>query len=373
MLIGLAALLTTGVAQAQTADLTVSNVATDITVGAGGDPIEVTYTRSNIGTGAAGPYRVSVRVSTDATIDLSDPEMCGANIASQDPGTDLNRLINCTIQAGLPSGSYRVGVIIDALDEVAELDEGNNIAGAPTALDVTTVPGTANLTVSAVSLDTYVAAPGAPLQIRYTRSNTGTGDAGPYRLSVRLSADAAITTSDLEVCGGYMPTGQLAMTDLARVLNCTVPAVAEGPWTIGVIMDVNHEVAETDELDNTDLDPLPLWVATLQLTQSPLVSGSPATLTATGAAPGETVHFVGGLSAGPGPCPPVIGGRCIDVGAPLQLLGNALADGTGTATFVATVPAVLPPSTAVYTQAVVVAGAGGVDSLLSNPVADFVN
>ncbi|MCB9689475.1 MAG: FG-GAP repeat protein [Alphaproteobacteria bacterium] len=105
---------------------------------------------------------------------------------------------------------------------------------------------------------------------------------------------------------------------------------------------------------------IPALVLTL-----PLVPGAPATLTATGAVPGETVHFGGGVGSGAaGPCPVALGGLCLDLGADAVEIGTAVADGAGVASMQLTVPALIPGRDYVV-QAAIVRGVGGVSSVKS--------
>jgi hypothetical protein len=80
------------------------------------------------------------------------------------------------------------------------------------------------------------------------------------------------------------------------------------------------------------------------------------------------VHFAATVAGiGPGPCPAALGGHCLDLLSP-QLLGSAVADATGVATFVVPLPAALTLGTTVHTQAVAVRGIGGSQSVLSPPL-----
>ena len=108
------------------------------------------------------------------------------------------------------------------------------------------------------------------------------------------------------------------------------------------------------------------------LSQTPLVLGQSVTLTVTNAAPGERVHFVySTVGLGVGPCPPALGGLCLDILDPVVRLGDSLAGGNGTAAFVGNVPATAPLVT-VHTQAAIPRGFGGVDSLKTNTVTDTI-
>jgi len=74
----------------------------------------------------------------------------------------------------------------------------------------------------------------------------------------------------------------------------------------------------------------------LDLATPDLVAGTEGPLEADGAAPGGTVYFIYGTSAGSSPIPPL--GVTAGVANPM-LVGSAVADGTGAATFTGPVPA----------------------------------
>lgn len=119
----------------------------------------------------------------------------------------------------------------------------------------------------------------------------------------------------------------------------------------------------------------PLWSTEtpfsggLLLTQDPLQRGQTADLIVTNAQSGETVTYLYSVAgSGSGPCPPALGGLCLNLLPPITVAGSSTANGVGTATLTVAVPATAPLLT-VYTQAVVQRGPGGADSAKTNFVA----
>lgn len=93
-----------------------------------------------------------------------------------------------------------------------------------------------------------------------------------------------------------------------------------------------------------------------------LVRGQPVDLEASGALGGETVWFLYSLAGiGAGPCPPELGGLCLDLLTPVRIVGTASANANGIAILSAVVPAGAP-LIAVHFQAVVRRGTGGASS-----------
>lgn len=94
--------------------------------------------------------------------------------------------------------------------------------------------------------------------------------------------------------------------------------------------------------------------------------GATASFVVDGAAPGELVRVLYSTRGqGVGPCPSVIGGQCMGIVAPLSNLGTARADTNGRAIINVDVPATAPIGASIATQAVVVRGVNGSDSLVS--------
>jgi DNA-binding beta-propeller fold protein YncE len=107
----------------------------------------------------------------------------------------------------------------------------------------------------------------------------------------------------------------------------------------------------------------------LSLTTS-LEAGETSQFVVTGAPPGQEVLLAFSLRGqGSGPCPPTLGGLCLDLIQP-QILSRADANAQGTVVFTVNVPPTPPPGAALSTQAVVPLGAS---SLKTNARTDLVN
>ncbi|TAH39482.1 MAG: VCBS repeat-containing protein [Planctomycetota bacterium] len=111
----------------------------------------------------------------------------------------------------------------------------------------------------------------------------------------------------------------------------------------------------------------------LALSQGELRRGQPAVFTVSHALPGETVYFLYSRNdTGAGPCPPQLGGLCLNLLRPITGLGSAQTDAGGTAALVLTVPAGAPAGQDVHTQAVARRGPGGAGSVKSNTVSTSI-
>jgi hypothetical protein len=100
---------------------------------------------------------------------------------------------------------------------------------------------------------------------------------------------------------------------------------------------------------------LPPPTQSLTLTATPFEPGEVATLSVTGLAVGELVHFVRGDEQATGACFDIMGGLCLDV-APYAYLGARNADRNGVAEMRLPVPATVPVGLSSWFQAVAMRG-----------------
>jgi hypothetical protein len=107
----------------------------------------------------------------------------------------------------------------------------------------------------------------------------------------------------------------------------------------------------------------------LDLEVSTLVPGARVTFTVRGAPPGEAVLIGRGTGLGPGPCPPSLGGDCLDILNPV-LVGAATADAQGVAVLRLTLPVTVPAGAVLHTQAAVLGATPDVSPAVSSTVID---
>ncbi|MCB9687749.1 MAG: FG-GAP repeat protein [Alphaproteobacteria bacterium] len=101
-----------------------------------------------------------------------------------------------------------------------------------------------------------------------------------------------------------------------------------------------------------------------------VVHGGTVDLVASGVGVGEQVEFWAAVGAGgAGPCPPNLGGLCLDLGASAAPVGSAIAGSDGVATLTASVPGLVVADGAYVVQAAIRRGAGGSGSVRSPVVA----
>src|SRR5947207_75931 len=228
-------------------DLTVTSVSVPAALLAG-KPLAINHTVANTGNAAAGAFTVRFYLSTDTTLDSGDVLLGSRTLTGLAAGASDTLVSTVTLPASVAIGTYRVLVFADALGEVAERDETNNV-GVSSALAVTVfLP---DLTVTALTLP-VTGATGRPLAITNTVKNVGPAAAGASTVRFYLSSDATLDAGDVLL--GARAVGALAAgTSSTAVTTLTIPANTSAPASYYVIAvaDALGQVAETDETNNT--------------------------------------------------------------------------------------------------------------------------
>ncbi len=184
-------------------------------------------------------------------------------------------------------------------------------------------------------------------------------DDGDDSLIVELSADGGPWVEAKRYTGG----GGGWIEDAIIVGDVLTPT-ADIRVRFSVADNPNDSVTEA-ALDSLRAEVFVCDELPLSLIASDLVRGQTATLTTTGAESGESVSFaVSGTGVGMGPCPPLLGGLCLDLLSP-RLVGSAVANLDGMAQLTFNVPGGLAIDTAWF-QSVIVRGPGGADSVKTN-------
>ena len=198
-----------------------------------------------------------------------------------------------------------------------------------------------------------IAERGEQVEIVWQVENDSTVNAVGVVSTTSLTDQSASIVADVGVPAGGADVASHSSDDVVG----TVLAVADD-----CVTDHNAELvvvlssglgSQTFAFELPIVCDLPLVLAT-----EPWVVGSPTTSTVTGALPFENVHFVVSVGGpGAGPCPPTLGGLCLDVTKPFPKVQRVTADADGTATWTMTVPATVPVGSAMWIQALVGRGA----------------
>ncbi|WP_242353934.1 MULTISPECIES: CARDB domain-containing protein [Anaeromyxobacter] len=275
-------------------DLVLTEVSAPATAGTG-LPLVVHDAVAAVG-GGTGAFKVGYYLSTDPTITTADRFLGYRALGGLAPGATSSADTSVTVPAGLAPGTYYVGAIADYEGRVAEASETNNARAGNTVA----VAGP-DLTVSALAAPQSVGT-ATPFSVTATVANLGSGASPATMVSIYLSTDPVITTSDLRLGYGTFAMPAPGETSSATLTVSVPSSVAQATYYLGAILDPYDQVKEESETNNASAG------AALTLVRPDLapiaVSGPPAALT------GETItvsYTLSALPTGAGATSPPLG------------------------------------------------------------------
>lgn len=216
-------------------------------------------TYRNNGTAPSGPFVTIWFLSTNQIFgDADDIILATATSnAGLQGGQAFNDSFQLTIPINAPSGSYFFGVFVDARFDINEpLLEDNNIGFSATpAVNVVGAQTVPDLLVDGVTTQQAVYFPGEEITFSVTIRNAGNAVAGAFKVTYALTTDSTLGNSDDVVLlfKAALPSlGAGATTTDTRTLMIPLGATP-GEYFLGVQLDPDNEVAESNETNNIGL------------------------------------------------------------------------------------------------------------------------
>lgn len=216
----------------------------------------------NAGTGDAGACRVRCYASPDTQITPSDALLAEVSLPALGAGASVALHTSQAFPTTIEAGTYYVGWIFDADNQVQESDENNNITYKQGYQLIVTEPSEPDLydlgsAYHSVDPDPPMAriehgtVTPATFQVSLKVGNQGKGDAATCTVRCYASTDTTITADDILLGQATVPAlGENESTMV--VIEAACPAdTAQGFHTIGWIIDADDKVVETDEENNT--------------------------------------------------------------------------------------------------------------------------
>lgn len=203
---------------------------------------------------------VNYYVSIDNNITTSD--ILAGSSAISGLGANGSTTINYSFNSSslnLLDGEYRVGMIVDGANIVAESNENNNscVDNSPTIIIDTAPPPQADLSIGTCA---NVSVTGDNVSVNnLSVRNIGTGISGTgVKIGYYLSADNTITTADRLVANHVLPSlGVNASTSVNKSINLADLDIAPGTYTVGIILDRENILDESNENNNSCFDNSP--------------------------------------------------------------------------------------------------------------------
>ena len=238
-------------------DLTVSDLSISESASSAGAEIHTQFTYTNLGDAFEAAWNIELRLSSDETWGNADDIVLGIEREDEDleHGQSSLETESVIIPSGAAAGTYRLAVFIDSDNEVAESDEGNNVAFGVGTIEVGSGGGGGgggvDLTASDASGTLDVG--GDEITVTYTYTNAGSAFNGFFDQEFRLSLNQVWGDSDDVVLGVAREVEDLAPGESSvESESWALPAgMAAGAYYVGVFVDSTGVVAESSESNNT--------------------------------------------------------------------------------------------------------------------------
>lgn len=231
-------------------DLLVSDSSVLTQVIAIGSEFNVSYTIRNAGNvPASGEFVTDLLLSTDSSITSYDANL-DARVYLQSLGVGESHTVNlvASIPAWLSPGMYYLGVITDNESTVNEADETNNVS----LIGSVEVVQHADLTTTSVSISNSEIPIGSTISATYSVTNIGDSPVfSGTTTELVISSDDVISADDIRIKAAAQLPSLAANETYSGVLQAVIPGwLTPGAYYVGVISDVNNDLAEIDETNN---------------------------------------------------------------------------------------------------------------------------
>lgn len=216
------------------------------TEGETGDELSVSATVQNAGSAESGTSVIRYYLSVDDEITNSDFLIGEDAVTVLSEGASSSHSISWIISDEIDVGSYFVGCIVDAANQVDESNEDNQfvVSDAKFQRIATAMP---DLVAHSYSFYPSFGASGDEIRLLATVTNAGEVGAGSSTVWFCLSTDDDFTSADTKI--GIVEVGPLMPNESEIIeLSWIIPEnMEEGNYKLACILDVDEVIAESDE------------------------------------------------------------------------------------------------------------------------------
>ena len=215
--------------------------------GTQGGSISVYRIISNGGATNAGRFKIKYYFSSNRTISDSDFLLGEEEVTSLNGGFVSGRNVNITVPARVSTGSYYLGMIVDADNAIFESNEGNNIE-RDSEIIVIRSGGRPNLVATSIDGPSS-GSQGGSISVRRRVSNDGNAASGTFKIGYYLSTNRTISTGDNLLGKEEITLNAGSSSDIMVSIN--IPnSISIGTFYLGMIVDVDEDVTESNEDNN---------------------------------------------------------------------------------------------------------------------------
>ena len=267
-------------------DLVVSTLTVPATAAAGSS-ITVGDTTKNQGGGNAAGSSTTFYLSTNISLDSSDPALTSRSVGALTPGLTESGSTTVNISSTTAAGTYYIIAKADGPGALTETSESNNVKFS-TAIKIGP-----DLIESATSIPTSAGA-GFPLTVNDTVKNQGSNTAGNSTTSFYLSTNFTLDAGDKFLGSRNVSALQPGQTNSGSTTVTIPPDTALGQYFILVSADDGNNVLESAETNNVSYGTTRVGPdLTVSALTGPISATAGATIQVT-----DTVKNAGGGAAG---------------------------------------------------------------------------
>ncbi|HAN30102.1 MAG TPA: hypothetical protein DCQ06_00760 [Myxococcales bacterium] len=269
-------------------DLKPLNVQTNSKSVAPGSTVFVTGTAQNAGSQSAGAFIVRWVLSKNASVDAGDTPLKTISKSSLAAGAQTTLNTSLVIPKTTAPGTYYLGVWVDASNSVVESNEANNTSSF--LLSISSSTALADLTNQSGKLSPTTVKAGSSVIYIGAIKNSGTQNAGPFKVEWWLSTNSVISTSDKNLKSlskSSLGAGQSTSASSSIVIPATTKP---GTYYLAAWIDRANAVSESNTVNNKLVLKLTVTGASSPLPDLTATSGK---LSKVSAKAGETVLYTG--------------------------------------------------------------------------------
>ena len=218
-----------------------------------GQNIQITESVHNVGPNPAPTFQVAVYLSLDTLLDAGDRLLGFRTVPGLAVGAS-SAINNQSFQIppDMPAGVYRMLLVADDSNLAQESNENNNVLASTGSLGLT-VPPLPDLVADSISFTPGSVAAGGAITVTESMRNSGTANAGSFRVSVYLAPNPVVTQNDI-----LLGSRLVNSLDLGQVSGSSSPytlptGIAAGTYFVGLFVDDLNQVIELTEANNVQM------------------------------------------------------------------------------------------------------------------------
>ncbi len=195
-----------------------------------------------------GPFQYAVHLVDPSSGELLMPAVLTSTAITLGPYEDRETVESVTIPLTTPPGRYRLALVVDSANALAEPNESNNVVMS--RREILVGERRPDFTVGSVIPSQATAEPGGVLDVDLELRNAGNFD-GATAWRVVLSGNSSPSVDD--VIGSESAVDEPLPVGMTKPLNATLDIPADltpGLYYVGVVVDPANTVRELNEVNN---------------------------------------------------------------------------------------------------------------------------